>query len=323
MTLGEPRYPVAAAERGKRVLVSRELKFEVSDHDFCKFSLIPSVCLIVDIPDDITGSWYSGQVLIGLKEGAFEPSSPLRHMTELYGALLKYDLLSQRSILFLYTDGGPDHRLTYLSVKLSLITLFLKCDFDFLCACRTAPFHSWRNPAERVMSILNLGLQCVGLMRKEMNEVDEAAIATCNSISKLRSLSLRNNEIVQTVLDSIEPVKDILCSIFRRLELHDRNFLMYPSASEEEMVEMWSILKSVDPSLDYGNVYRQASLKKLVKLDTFLQHCCQSRHYSFSIKKCGIANCSICKPVRMQLDIFKNIHHLPDPIPSEDGHFEV
>ena len=71
-----------------------------------------------------------------------------------------------------------------------------------------------------------------------MNEVDEAAIATCNSISKLRSLSLRNDEIVQTVLDSIEPVKDILSSIFRRLELHDRNFLMYPSASEEEMVEM-------------------------------------------------------------------------------------
>ena len=67
--MGEPGYPVAAAERGKRVLVSRDLKFEVSDHDFCKFSLIPSVCLIVDIPDDISGSWYSGQVLVGLKEG--------------------------------------------------------------------------------------------------------------------------------------------------------------------------------------------------------------------------------------------------------------
>ena len=80
--VGEPGYPVAAAERGKIVLVSRDLKFEVSDHDFCKFSLIPSVCLIVDIPDGITGSWYSGQVLVGLKEGSFEPSSPLRHMTE-------------------------------------------------------------------------------------------------------------------------------------------------------------------------------------------------------------------------------------------------
>ena len=128
-------------------------------------------------------------------------------------------------------------------------------------------------------------------------------------------------EIVQSVLDSIEPVKELLSSIFRRLELHDRNFLMYPSASEEEMVQMWSILKSLDPSLVYNNVYRQASLKKLIQLDTFLQHCCQSRHYSFSIKKCGITDCSVCKPVRMPLDIFSNIHHLPDPTPSEDGHY--
>ena len=50
---------------------------------------------------------------------------------------------------------------------------------------------------ERVMSILNLGLQCVGLMRKEMVDVDEAATSTCNSISQLRNLSL--NEIVQSV----------------------------------------------------------------------------------------------------------------------------
>ena len=154
-----------------------------------------------------------------------------------------------------------------------------------------------------------------------MNEVDEAAISTCNSISQLINLSLKKDEIVRTVLDSIEPVKDLLTNIFRRLELHDRNFLMYPSASEEEMIEMWSVLKSVDPSLEYSNVYRQASLKKLVQLDTFLQHSCQSRHYSFSIKKCGITDCTICKPVRMPLDIFNNIHHLPDPVPSEDGHY--
>ena len=98
--------------------------------------------------------------------------------------------------------------------------------------------------------------------------VDEAAISTCNSISQLRNLSLKKGEIVQSVFDSIEPVKELLSSIFRRLELHDRKFLMYPSASEVEMVQMWSILKLVDPSLVYNNVYRQASLKKLIQLDT-------------------------------------------------------
>lgn len=129
--VGEPHYPVAAAERGKKVLVSRGTTFEVADHDFTKFSLIPSVSLVANIPQEVTDSWYTGQVLIGLKEGAYEPSSPLRHMAELDGALSKYDLLQGKSILFLYTDGGPDHRLTYLSVKLSLISFFLS--LDLLC----------------------------------------------------------------------------------------------------------------------------------------------------------------------------------------------
>ena len=78
---------------------------------------------------------------------------------------------------------------------------------------------------ERVMSILNLGLQCVGLMRKEMVDVDEAATSTCNSISQLRNLSLKKGEIVQSVLDSIEPVKELLSSIFRNLSYTTGIFL--------------------------------------------------------------------------------------------------
>ena len=50
--------------------------------------------------------------------------------------------LGLRTILFIYFDGGPDQRLTYVSVKLSLIALFLNLNLDFLVACRTAPNHS-------------------------------------------------------------------------------------------------------------------------------------------------------------------------------------
>ena len=45
----------------------------------------------------------------------------------------------------------------YISVKLALTVLFRK--LDYLCAVRTAQYHSYRNPVERIMSILNLGLQ--------------------------------------------------------------------------------------------------------------------------------------------------------------------
>lgn len=46
---GEPSYPVAAAERGKKVIVGENQVMAVADHDFTKFSLIPSVHFIVSI----------------------------------------------------------------------------------------------------------------------------------------------------------------------------------------------------------------------------------------------------------------------------------
>ena len=74
--MGEPGFPVAAAERGRRVLVSHDATFEVGDHDFTRMSIVPSVCFIIDIPESVESSWYSGNVSVGLKETIFEPSSP-------------------------------------------------------------------------------------------------------------------------------------------------------------------------------------------------------------------------------------------------------
>ena len=70
--VGEPHCPLAAAECGKIVLVCGGVTFEVSDHEFSKFSIVPSVSPFVDIPSEISGSWYHGQVNVNLKEGAFE-----------------------------------------------------------------------------------------------------------------------------------------------------------------------------------------------------------------------------------------------------------
>ena len=56
--------------------------------------------------------WYTGQVFVGLKYAAFEQSSPICHMAELCEILKKSDV-PFAPILFLYTDGGPNHRLTF------------------------------------------------------------------------------------------------------------------------------------------------------------------------------------------------------------------
>lgn len=85
--VGEPGFPVAAVERGKQVLVGLNNKMQVGDHDFTKFSLSPSVNFVVNIPDDVDGSSYNGQVYVGLKENCFEPSTAIRHACELRSVL--------------------------------------------------------------------------------------------------------------------------------------------------------------------------------------------------------------------------------------------
>jgi len=57
LKVGEPGYPVAAVERGRRVMVKTGTTFEVMNHDFKKCSIVPSVVLVVDIPDQIEEPW--------------------------------------------------------------------------------------------------------------------------------------------------------------------------------------------------------------------------------------------------------------------------
>ena len=52
----EPKYPVAATDRGRRVIMGSKETFEVADHDLTKFGTIPSVTFVVDIPEDATES---------------------------------------------------------------------------------------------------------------------------------------------------------------------------------------------------------------------------------------------------------------------------
>lgn len=57
--VGEPGFPVAVIERGRRVIVSLNSSMQVGDHDFTRFSVTPSVCFIVEIPDvveDLVGT---------------------------------------------------------------------------------------------------------------------------------------------------------------------------------------------------------------------------------------------------------------------------
>ena len=296
--VGEPSFPVAAVERGKEVIVSLHETLTVGDHDFCKFSLIPGVVLIVDIPHDMEGSWYRGDVIIGLKEAAFEPSSPIRHMTELHNCLATR--MENRHMLFVYADGGPDHRLTFLTVQLSLIALFLNLKLDVLIAGRTAPSHSWANPVERIMSIVNLGLQCIGIARKKVSTEAEKHIASCKNLKELRA---NCSEFKKDIEESIAPAKELIASVLNRLELKGKKFDVFNSASAEEIKSYWNVLLTLEESLSPSDT-NQKCLKNFPSLQRFIEHCCSFRKYSVTIKKCGKEGCSLCLPIQMPSERF-------------------
>jgi hypothetical protein len=249
--VGEPGYPVASVERGKSVIVSMSKKFAVADHDFTRLSLTPSVSLAIDVPETIEESFYRGRVFVILKENAFQPSSPIRHMTELQQTLKR--LVPVKPILVIYTDGGPDHRLTYLSVQLSLMAIFLDLDLDFICAVRTPPQHSWKNPVERIMSIINLALQGVGSMREVVAHEDE--LKRCNSLKSIRALASKIPEIQEEVIGSINSTKGLMSSMIQRLKLKDHHFETHDPASEAEIDSLWenvlkvSVLNNITKSL--------------------------------------------------------------------------
>ena len=61
------------------------------------------MAFIIDIPASIDGSWYDGEVYVDLKYAAFQPSSPLRHLAELYSILAAKEvcLFTQMEVLII------------------------------------------------------------------------------------------------------------------------------------------------------------------------------------------------------------------------------
>ncbi|PKK57045.1 hypothetical protein RhiirC2_721477 [Rhizophagus irregularis] len=101
-------------------------------------------------------------------------------------------------------DGGPDHQVKFIKTQLALISLFLALDLNYLVAVRIPPGHSWKNPVERIMSILNLGLQCVGLMCQEMDVELEEIMLKCNSMNDIRKMAEKTPSLKEECYDEME-----------------------------------------------------------------------------------------------------------------------
>ena len=145
------------------------------------------------------------------------------------------------------------------------------------------------------MSTLNLGLQTVGLMRQKGSDKFESIANHCKKLADFRNVAKSNLELPSQVVDSVTPCKILLANVFSRLTFKKKNVSVCTSATLEEINDHLSVLHNIEPNLQLDQPLRKGSLAHLPK--AFLDHCCTRKQYIFEIKKCGIANCTTCRPV--------------------------
>ena len=316
--VGEPDNPISTGVHGhhRSLVTLGGPTLAALDHDSHLFGIVPSVSLVIEIPDSPNDSFFTGQPFVSSKDKITQPSSPYRHSAELVQLVrANYSddgLSASKPVMIILSDGGPDHRVTFGSVQMSMVALFSCLDLDILVCMQMCPYQSWTNPAERVMSTLNLALQNVSLMRDKMDDKFERAIRNKNTLSAVRSEVQEMPDLQPALQESTSEVICLLEERFSRMKLKGNHIKVYPAASHDDVVDNFESVHFIDSSLCMANS-TQATLKDAEDYQAFLTANCSSSHYLFQIKKCGKDTCSFCSrhPIRLPPSEFEKFKFVP------------
>ncbi|KAK3084947.1 hypothetical protein FSP39_021903 [Pinctada imbricata] len=245
--IGEPGIPISTGVRGHNKVMAPASgpALVETDYDFHNAGIIPSVAFVSDIPVNPNDSFFQGKIYVTVKDKIFQHSSSFRHATELL-RIIRNNYSDEGvdldvPILCLMTDGGPDHRLTYETVRASLVLLFMQADLDMLIAIRTAPNQSWINLTERCMSILNFALQHCALARDEMPEQYEKMIKNKSTLNAIRNAAECNPGLKTAYAESMKGVLTTVKDRFQRMKLKGEPVKVYSGVKElliEECLKM-------------------------------------------------------------------------------------
>ena len=90
---------------------------------------------------------------------------------------------------------------------------------------------------------------------------------------------------------------------------------MFNPATDEELQAVAEMLYRIDEDFDISVLFDTSKKIRLSpEMKGFMEKHCHDRHYVFSIKKCK-DDCCCCGKIRLPIDIFDSISHLPDPVP--------
>ena len=115
----------------------------------------------------------------------------------------------------------------------------------------------------------------------------------------------------------MKPVKELMKSIFHRLNLKGKFLRTFEPASQSDIYDLFSKMAKVDATLTQDDTTKLKAEKKPDFQNLLRTHCVQ-RSYMFSVKKCDSTGCNICRPPKLHNEIFSILHYLPDPVPNGD-----
>ncbi|XP_055999413.1 uncharacterized protein LOC130048586 [Ostrea edulis] len=285
--IGEPYRPVSTGVRAHHqgLTISNSKGLLCLDHDYSIAGMVPSVCFQVSIPENSRDSFHSGTLHITLKDKVFQSSTPFRHGMETINILREFhshdDVNLDKPILFRYTDGGPDHRTTFRSVQVAALLEFISLDLDLLVCVRTAPNQSYNNPAERMMSILNIALQNTALCRTAMSEGRELQAKRLTSLASIRRYAEKNPDFKTDYIDSIQEPITIISERFQKLKLKGKPAHVHSAATDGEIKDLLEIIHVLDQDYKTEDI---SNFEKSRMVHAFMKSHARFRQYSFQPK---------------------------------------
>jgi len=151
--------------------------------------------------------------------------------------------------------------------------MFRFLDLDYLCASRTAPYHSFRE--DNVSTTESVGLARELVDREEV----EQEVSRYNSMSQVRGLASKKPFIKEALIDSMAPVKVTLSDVSQRLELKGQKFEVRSAANFYDISQVWGKLKEIDPAFSLSQDEKITHQKLMPNIVAFKRNCCHERHY--------------------------------------------
>ena len=249
-SIGEPGTAVSVlAKQRKTASAAFGNQLSAMDHEagHVRLKMVPTVLMQHEQPESEECSWYSGKVKIILKNSIFEGSNAFIAIAELL-AIYAVELL-EKAIFIFHTDGGGEHNLPFPSVQAAIAAFTLKANVDRAVFTNSAPYQSFGNEPERIMSILNLALYGVAVERPPIDEErfpgEESRFRRTKTIAELRSAAAAFPKLKEGVHDAMLPLFELFYQRFEKLSLKDVPFERGEHTSDSDVDDLFSAVREL------------------------------------------------------------------------------